>query len=336
MSVRYSHCQRILSYSHYQQILSYSHDQQSFKRKIEKEHELEVNPDPEPSSPYPRAKKKKSKKKKKRRKHRKDDSSDPSSSDDSDSSDDIHYRRRRCKKKKHRKKNPIKLCANLTAKLLTTAYKSKTIRFKMDEDPLQSQIYFLTFVELLEMIFSQYIETCEVLLDYPKIGGDDIIEDFSKKAIMNLLHANIDVHSKILFAEFPRDGIKCIEKLQSHCANVTFSDKSRHDRNFQQVTHKGGESAISYIKRFQNAHASSVLVGNSYSEDQLMHTFLYKFEQDGKYSDQITSHQAELRREEKFIDKKSLKISSLQTDDLNIDSRSGFDRDSERAHDAQL
>ena len=50
----------------------------------------------------------------------------------------------------------------------------------MDEDLLQRQIYILTFVESLEMIFSQYTETCEVLLDYPKIGGDDIIEDFEK------------------------------------------------------------------------------------------------------------------------------------------------------------
>ena len=65
----------------------------------------------------------------------------------------------------------------------------------MDEDPLQRRIYFLTFVESLEMIFSKYTETCEVLLEYPKIGGDDIIEDCAKKAIINLLHANIDVHS---------------------------------------------------------------------------------------------------------------------------------------------
>ena len=55
----------------------------------------------------------------------------------------------------------------------------------MDEDPLQRRIYFLTFVESLEMIFSQYTETCEVIIDYPKIGGDDI-EDYSKKAIRNL------------------------------------------------------------------------------------------------------------------------------------------------------
>ena len=86
---------------------------------------------------------------------------------------------------------------------------------------------------------------------------------------------------------------------------MTFSDKSRYDRTFQQVTHKGGESAINYIKRFQNAHALSVLVGNSYSEDKLIQTFLDKFEQGGKYSAQMASHQAELRREEKITDQKS-------------------------------
>ena len=36
-------------------------------------------------------------------------------------------------------------------------------------------------------------------------------------------------------------------------------------------------------------------VGNSYSEDQLMYTFLDKFHQGGKYIAQIASHQAELR-----------------------------------------
>ena len=110
----------------------------------------------------------------------------------------------------------------------------------MDEDPLQRRIYFLTFVKSLEMIFSQYKETCEVLLDYPKIGGDAIIEDYAKKAIRNILHANIDVQSRRLISEFPKFGIKCIDKFQSHCANMNFSDRSRYDRTFKQVTHKGG------------------------------------------------------------------------------------------------
>ena len=65
------------------------------------------------------------------------------------------------------------------------------------------------------------------------------------------------------------DGIKCIETLKSHCANMTFADKIRYDRTFQQATHKGGESPMNYVKRFQNAHALSISVGNSYSEDQL-------------------------------------------------------------------
>ena len=58
-----------------------------------------------------------------------------------------------------------------------------------------------------------------------------------------------------------------------------------------------------------------------------MHTFLDNFQQDGKNSAQIASHKAELRREEKFTDQKSLDISSLQTYYLNIDSSSGFGRD---------
>ena len=83
----------------------------------------------------------------------------------------------------------------------------------MGEDPLQHQIYFLTFVESLEMIFSQYTKTCEVILDYPKIGGDDI-EDYAKKSIRNIFHANIDVHIRRLIAELPMDGINCNGKLK--------------------------------------------------------------------------------------------------------------------------
>ena len=101
---------------------------------------------------YSKSNKKKYDTKKKDQKHKKQDSSDSLSSD-SDSSDDSDYRRKRRKKKSHQKKDPIKLCVNLTAKLLTTAYKSKIIKFKLDEDPHQRRIYFLTFVESLEMIF---------------------------------------------------------------------------------------------------------------------------------------------------------------------------------------
>ena len=110
------------------------------------------------------------------------------------------------------------------------------------------------------------------------------------------------------------------------------ADKSIYDRTFKQVTQKRGESAINYIKRFQHAHALSVSVGNSYSEDQLMHKFLDKFHQGGKYSAQVASHQAELSREEKITHQKSLNISSLQTYYLNLDSISGFVRNIERAH----
>ena len=102
------------------------------------------------------------------------------------------------------------------------------------------------------------------------------------------------------------------------------------------MIHKGGEFAINYIKRFLNAHVLSISVGNSYAEDQLMHTFLDNFHQGEKYSAQIASHQATLRREETFTDQKSLNISSLQTDYLNLDSSiSGSSRNSERSNSIQ-
>ena len=154
--------------------------------------------------------------------------------------------------------------------------------------------------------------------------------------IRNLLHANSCLNSRKLIAEFLEDGIKCMEELQSHCANMTFADKSRYNRTFQQVTHKGGESAINYIKIFQNAQALSVSVGNSYSEDQIMHTFLDNFQQSGKYSAQLASHQAELRREEKYPDQKCLNVSSLQTEYLNLDSsQSGYSKHNEKANSAK-
>ena len=129
--------------------------------KRSEKHKAKVNLDPDPSSSDlldssssdSAPKRKKSKKKKNRRKHWKDDSSDPSSSNGYDSSDESHYRRKQHKDKKHREKDPIILCATLTGKLLTTAYKLKIIRFKMDEDPLQRRIYILTFIDSLDIIF---------------------------------------------------------------------------------------------------------------------------------------------------------------------------------------
>ena len=81
------------------------------------------------------------------------------------------------------------------------------------------------------MIFSQYKETCEVLLDYPKIRGEDI-KYFVKMEIRNILHENIDVHSRRLIAELLGDGVKCISNLQSHCTNMNFDEKCRYDKIF--------------------------------------------------------------------------------------------------------
>ena len=75
--------------------------------------------------------------------------------------------------------------------------------------------------------------------------------------------------------------------------------------------HKGGESAINYIKIYQGAKALPISVGNGYTKDNLMHTFLENLQKGAKYSAHIESHEAQLGREERFIDEKPLSISDL-------------------------
>ena len=62
---------------------------------------------------------------------------------------------------------------------------------------------------------------------------------------------------------------------------MNFSEKNRYDSIFQQVSHKGGDSAMNYIKIFQNAQDLPVSVGNSYYEDHLIHISLNDFHQGG-------------------------------------------------------
>ena len=92
---------------------------------------------------------------------------------------------------------------------------------------------------------------------------------------------------------------------------------------------------MNYVKRFQNSQALSVSVGNSYSEDQLMHILLDNFHQGGNYTAQIASHQEGLIREENFTDQKYLSISSLKTDYLNIDRILGSGRNNDIANPVQ-
>ena len=95
-------------------------------------------------------------------------------------------------------------------------------------------------------------------------------------------------------------------------------------KGFSNKSHiKEGSNKFNYIKIFQNALDLLVSVGNNYSEDHFMHIFMGNFRQSGKYSDQMASHQAELRREGKNTDQKHLCISSLQTDYINLDRSSG-------------
>ena len=72
-------------------------------------------------------------------------------------------------------------------------------------------MFILKPLDVVDCRLSPFCVTCWKVLSFPKIGGDDVIEDYAKKAIRNLLHENIDVHSRRFIAEFPKDGVKCIE-----------------------------------------------------------------------------------------------------------------------------
>ena len=117
--------------------------------------------------------------------------------------------KRHNKRKKHRKKkqDPIELCAEFAENFLTKAYKLKVLKLKLGEDPLQRRIHFITFMESMEIMFSQYKETCEVIIDDQTIGWEDIKDCFGK-AIMNCLHSNIDFNSRRLISELPVYGVK--------------------------------------------------------------------------------------------------------------------------------
>ena len=112
-----------------------------------------------------------------------------------------------------------------------------------------------------------------LLTDYLYIRGEDF-PDHDKKATRNLLQAYIDAHSQRLIYEYPVWGVQAIKRLKPQGVNMSFYDKIRYNILFQQVKQKLGESATNYIKVFQNAKALEISVGNSYSEDQLIHTFL--------------------------------------------------------------
>ena len=53
------------------------------------------------------------------------------------------------------------------------------------------------------------------------------------------------------------------------------------------MVNTAGDSAINYIKIFQNSKAYEILVGNIYTEYLLIHTFLYNLQKDRKYSSHI-------------------------------------------------
>ena len=99
-------------------------------------------------------------------------------------------------------------------------------------------------------------------MNYPSIRGE-ALPDHAKNPTWKLLHACMDEHSQRLIEDYTVYVLQATTILQSQCANMNFSDQIRYNRLFQQVIHKGGESAINYIKIFQNAKALEISLGHS-------------------------------------------------------------------------
>ena len=104
-----------------------------------------------------------------------------------------------------------------------------------------------------------------LIMEYPSIGGE-YFPDYSKKDTWILLYAYIGAHNQILIDDCTGDVVQAISRFLSQCANMTSFDQIFYNRLFQQVIHKGGESATNYIKIFHHSKALDISVGNSYFE----------------------------------------------------------------------
>ena len=77
-----------------------------------------------------------------------------------------------------------------SVKILHTIYLKilhiKNLKFKLHEVTVQHRVYFLSFINSLKIVLSQFSETYMLLMEYISIRGEEI-PNYSKKAIWKLL-----------------------------------------------------------------------------------------------------------------------------------------------------
>ena len=69
------------------------------------------------------------------------------------------------------------------------------------------------------MILPQYKETCKLLPDLPKIGGENM------KYFVKIPLGNIDGHSRKLIAELPGDGVNLLKNCNHIVPTKLFLEK---------------------------------------------------------------------------------------------------------------
>ena len=117
------------------------------------------------------------------------------------------------------------------------------------------------------------------------------MHDYISSALYNVLHGYVDAACQKLMMEHLGDGLESLRRLKQQCAIITFADKQRFDQIFKQCSHRTGETANGYMKRFHAAKSLATSVDNLYTEQQLMHLFLDNFHNPGnKYSAQVAQH----------------------------------------------
>ena len=110
----------------------------------------------------------------------------------------------------------------------------------MDEDILQRRFYFLSLINSLLLLLSQFKEAYIFRIDYPSIRGGYLPAN-PKKDTWKMLNACIGANSKRLIDEYTGDGVQAISRLLYQCENIKISDQSIYNRLFQQVIQNQGE-----------------------------------------------------------------------------------------------
>ena len=90
--------------------------------------------------------------------------------------DDTRKRTKINSRVKHVLITQSKSARSLQPSYLHPRKKSKVIKFKLYEDTLKHRVYLISFINSLKIVLSQFSETYMLLVDYPSIRGEYLLD----------------------------------------------------------------------------------------------------------------------------------------------------------------